>query len=201
MRSSPPDRSRTARRWFLVVVLAALAVLAACHRPSLRDRARSLGGGVVAVGGKLAAVMKPIAPSVDVKAMATGALKQAAHDRIDRAIDRGVDQAADAATPKPRPQPEPTASAGGDRGVPDGASPGPQPAASTPVTVQHTNVAKPTMFVLRWQTRGGKSSCEAYPSQDECNSRCTSMLRASAFSKPDDSTPKGCTCLEQDGGC
>src|SRR5260221_11383319 len=49
-------------RSLLVLVL---ALLAACHPPSLRDRAQAMGEKIGDLGGKVVAVVKPVAPSTD----------------------------------------------------------------------------------------------------------------------------------------
>jgi hypothetical protein len=78
------------------------------------------------------------------------------------------------------------------------------PPAQTPtpdVQVSHVTHAHSTVFVLRGQTYGGQDLCETHSTLDDCNSACTSMLRASSLSKPVDSTPKSCACTELDKGC
>lgn len=169
------------RRPLLLLALVVTLVVAACHRPrprplSLRDRARAL-----------VAAVKPIVVHVDTKAV----LKAAAHRATDRAIDQAADRAARRAErPQPRPDPQPQPDTGG-------VQPDPQP----PVTIDRVDASKPTVFVARWQTRGGKSSCEVHATKDECTRSCTALLQSHAMRKPDDNTPQGCTCLEQDGGC
>ncbi|HEY5934833.1 MAG TPA: hypothetical protein VIU61_09365, partial [Kofleriaceae bacterium] len=151
------------------------------HRPkppSLRERARAL-----------LAIVRPVAVHVDVKTV----LKAAAHKTTDRAIDHAADRADRAARPQPRPQPQPQPQPDTGNVQPD-----PQP---IPIHVDRTDHSKPTVFVARWQTRGGKASCEVYTTKDECTQSCTNLLRAHSMRKPDDNTPQGCTCLEQDGGC
>ena len=145
---------------------------------SIRDRARSL----------LAAI-RPVAVKVDVKTV----LKTAAHAGTDRAIDHAADRAARTEPPRPRPRPEPQ--------QPDQRQPDPEPANPPPVHIDRVDAAKPTVFVMRWQTRGGKASCEVHPNKDDCTRACTALLQSFAMKKPDDSTPQGCVCNEQDGGC
>ena len=170
------------RRPALRILLAVLVViLAACHRPkppSLRDRARAL-----------LAVIRPVAVHVDVKAV----LKTAATKATDRAIDHAADRASRAARPKPRPDPQPQPDTGN-------VQPDPQPN-PVPIHVDHTDHSKPTVFVARWRTRAGKSSCEVFATQDECTRSCTNLLRAHSMRKPDDNTPEGCTCYQEEGGC
>jgi len=170
----------------LAAALAVLVVLvlAACHRPrpvSIRDRARSL-----------LAAMKPIAVKVDIRAV----LKGATHAATDRAIDHAADRAArDANRPRPAPRPEPQPQPDQRPDQPD------QRQDPPPVTIDRVDASKPTVFAMRWQTRGGKASCEVHTNKDDCTRACTALLQSFAMKKPDDSTPQGCTCLEQDGGC
>lgn len=79
--------------------------------------------------------------------------------------------------------------------------PPPARAPAPDVQVTRVNAARPTVFVLRGQTHGGKGFCETHPTQDACNSACSGMLRANALTKPDASTPKSCACTELDKGC
>ncbi len=133
--------------------------------------------------------MKPIAVKVDVKAV----LKGATHAATDRAIDHAADRAArERPRPAPRPEPHPE---------PVDRQPDPQPANPPPVQIDRIDASKPTVFVMRWQTRGGKAACEVHTTKDDCTRACTSLLQAHAMKKPDDSTPQGCVCNEQDGGC
>jgi len=78
----------------------------------------------------------------------------------------------------------------------------PEPTRPEPqVTVHRVDASRPTQFVLRGTTFGGKAFCQAYKTMDECTNSCTAMLRAVAMRKPTDGDTKGCSCLEQDGGC
>jgi len=78
----------------------------------------------------------------------------------------------------------------------------PEPTRPEPqVTVHHVDASRPTQFVLRGTTFGGRAFCRAYTTMDECTNSCTAMLRAVALRKPTDGDTKGCSCLEQDGGC
>jgi hypothetical protein len=163
--------------------VAIVLLLVACQRTrpiSIRDRARSL-----------LAAFRPVAVKVDVKTV----LKSAAHAGTDRAIDHAADRA-DRATrerprPRPRPQPQPD----------DQPGPDPQRTNPPPVQIDRVDASKPTVFVMRWQTRGGKASCEVHTNKDDCTRACTALLQAHAMKKPDNSTPQGCVCNEQDGGC
>ena len=79
--------------------------------------------------------------------------------------------------------------------------PTPEPTRTEPtMKIDRVDASRPTVFVLRGQTHGGQDLCETHSTSDACNSRCTSMLRANAFHKPEPSMPKSCSCLEMDGG-
>lgn len=174
-----------------LLLVIALVLVSACHRPSLRDRARAMGGSFARFGGKVVAAVQPARPqvTVDVRAIAIGAMKQAAHARVDRAIDRA-----------PALTYQKTVRRGADRPAP---APAPAAHREAPpqVTVTRVDAARPTMFVLRGQTHGGKRFCEAYTTNDECVSTCTAKLRTNAFAQPTSTTITSCSCLQQDGGC
>lgn len=150
-------------------LLIVLALATACHRPA-RSPVRRLGDRLVAMSSKLAAIVKPVAANVDVKAVV-----------------------------RDMPRDAPRRVAGEPDDPPPAAAPAPAPAPT--VHVNRVDAARPTVFVLRGQTHGGQALCETHTTSDACNTRCTSMLRANALAKPEPSTPKSCSCLEQDSGC
>ncbi|MDQ3366546.1 MAG: hypothetical protein M3680_14065, partial [Myxococcota bacterium] len=80
-------------------------------------------------------------------------------------------------------------------------SPRPPDPISPTITVDRTDAARPTVFVLRGQTHGGQSFCEAFTTLETCTSACTAKLRPSMLTKPTPASPKGCSCNEQDRGC
>src|SRR5262245_20535090 len=146
-----------------------LALLAACHRPSLKDRAR-------AMGSKIVAVVRPVAP--DAKVLASVAAQQALANQQPITIQKSITRHDEPApAPAPAPDPQPT------------------------VTVHHVDAAKPTQFVMHGTTHGGKAFCKSYPTMDECTNSCTQMLRVTMLRAPEDDDTKSCACLEQDGGC
>ena len=127
----------------------------------------------------------------------------AVRDRVARAVKLDVratvDAKALAATPPPaqrvREEPEPS------RPAPTG-TPAPTPSpAPPPIEIDRVDAARPSVFVLRGQTHGGKEFCEAHATLDACSTSCTAMLRANALQKPAPSSPKHCACTEQDRGC
>jgi hypothetical protein len=201
MRASPAPRRLPAtpprsRSLLAIIAITALVLLGACHRPSLKDRARAMGGGIARVGAKVVALVKPVVPDVDIQALAVASVKQAAHARVDQAVDQAA------------PQPltfQKTYRADGRGRSKRAEAPAPatdRPAQPAPnVTVTRIDASKPTLFVLRGQTHGGKQICEAYPTKDECVTTCTSKLRMNAFSKPTAGSITSCSCLEQDDGC
>jgi hypothetical protein len=163
-----------------------LLAFAACHPPSLRDRAVSLGGKVSALGRQAAKIVAPAAPKihVDVEGLAMGLAKDAVQKRVASAepitFQKSVRRSADAPAPAVRHDEEPA------------------------LQVTHIDASKPDMFVLRGQTHAGKQICEAFTSMDTCTSTCTAKLRVNAFTPPDQIDPnstKDCSCLEQQGGC
>ena len=158
------------------ILLLVLALLAACHRPSLKDQARSLGAGAARVGGKLVAVVKPVTP--DAKVLASVAAQQALANQQPITIQKSITKhEQQAPAPAPAPSPEPT------------------------VIVHRVDAAKPTQFVLHGTTHGGKSFCKSYPTMDECTNSCTQMLRMTMLRKPEDGDMKSCSCTELDNGC
>lgn len=215
-------------RTSLLVVVAALAVTSACARTSWKGSAKAMGSNFAKIGGNVAKTVKPIgkniqvavapiAARVDVKALVgatvrarVGATAGNAIDAI--AIEDGIG-AKDALAAGGSIAGDTLASRepitinkriGGKRrnARADGdAAPAPAPTAEPAITVNRTNAAKPTVFVLRGQTHGGKSFCESYTTYDACTSSCTSMLRANALTKPTATTPTSCSCTELDRGC
>lgn len=161
------------RRSVCVVVLGICALSSACH-PKPPSGVRRLGDRLAAVGQQVAPIVMPVINNLDVKLVA----------RV-RPAPRRVDT-----TPPPAAEPAQQTSVPAQAAAPDPA-----------IHVDRVNAARPTVFVLRGQTHGGQPICETHASSNECNTACTSMLRANAFSKPEPSTPKSCSCLEQDDGC
>ena len=163
-----------------------LLALAACHPPSLRDRAVAFGGKVSALGSQAAKLVAPAAPKlqIDVQGLAVGMAKDAVQRRVASAepitFQKSVRHSADAPAPAVRHDQEPA------------------------LQVTHIDASKPEMFVLHGQTHAGKQICEAFTSMDACTSSCTGKLRVNAFTPPDQIDPsstKDCSCLEQQGGC
>jgi len=176
-------------RTSLLAASALVLVAAACHPPSLRDRAASLGGKFAALGQATVKMVAPAAPKLHINvegvatAMARDQLQQRVASvepiRIDRSVHRNT-APADEAPPPARQDDEPA------------------------IQVTHLDASKPDMFVLRGQTYGGKQICEAYTSMDQCTSTCTAELRVNAFTPRDQIDPsstKDCSCIEQSGGC
>jgi len=158
------------------MILAVVLVLG-CHKPAVRRFSDRLA----AMRDKLVTVVRPAgAPgtvNVDVKTLMSA--------RKARPRDEPHDQPQDQPAPAPSPSPAP--------------APAPVPAPN--VTVTRIDASKPTVFVLRGQTHGGKDFCETHTTIEACNAACTSMLRQNAFTKPDANSPKGCACTELDKGC
>lgn len=170
-----------------LVSILVLAIVAACG-PSLKDRARSLGSNVASLGSRVAKVVTPkTTVSVDVKAVAVAVAKDRAHHAVATRV-AGQEPITFRKTVG-RTQPQPVEQ-----------PPVEQPPTVQPtVTVDRVDASRPTKFVLRSQTAGGKSQCEAYDTMESCTASCTSMQRPQMF---DATAPKvTCSCMEQDGGC
>ena len=160
--------------------LAILVVVCGCHRPARKRWSDQLAS----VGSRLVAVVKSGAVKVD----ANAAIKAAAQTPPPPAAQRVRED-------EPPPQQHQT---------PPPAQHTPPPAQQTAppdIKVTRVDASRPTIFVLRGQTHGGKSFCEQHATQEACTSACTAMLRQNMFSKPTPTSPKGCSCNEEDRGC
>ncbi|HEU0034233.1 MAG TPA: hypothetical protein VFQ53_26595 [Kofleriaceae bacterium] len=160
------------------VLFAFLFAITACHRPSLT---RSFGR----LGGRVAVVVKPIAPrlhvQVDGRAVASTAMRQTGHGQIAAIVDGQPVQIQRHHTVAPVDEAPPVTE---------------QPAPTTIVT--HRTTAPKPVPVLHLQTRSGKHTCTAYESMEQCTAECTNTLRMSAMST-DPNAPQSCNCIETAG--
>lgn len=170
-----------------LVVVSLLAAVAACHPPSLRSRAKSLGAGVVSLGAKTVAIVKPLAPTVqvdaNVQAVATDMLRAKVEQRV--------------AAQEPIVLTKSVRSSNANR------APEQQAPADVPVTIHRTQ-APPSVFVLHGTTFGGRAVCEQFTAMDACTASCTDRLRINAMNPKAAADPNGtqsCSCVELDRGC
>ncbi|HEY5936921.1 MAG TPA: hypothetical protein VIU61_19865 [Kofleriaceae bacterium] len=172
-----------------ILSILVLAIVVGCG-PSLKDRARSLGSNVASLGSRVAKVVTPKTPtvSVDVKAVVVAVAKDRAHHAVATRV-AGQEPITFRKTVRRTPTEQPSVQP----------QPVDQPTVQPTVTVDRVDASRPTKFVLRSQTAGGKSQCEAYDTMESCTASCTSMQRPQMF---DAKAPKvTCSCMEQDGGC
>ncbi len=170
-----------------------IALLAACHPPSLRDRAKTTGARFGDLGVKIVAVVKPITPSTAqltaiATDQATAQLASAGAQQGALSFHKNVDLSG-GDSPAPAAQ-------GGDSVPPVANGGGDSPA---PMPVVTRTQAPSTIFALRARTRDGRNSCTVYKSKDECVSSCTNMLRLDSM-KTDRGALQSCSCLEEDPG-
>ena len=157
-------------------VLLAVVLVLGCHKPA----ARRFSDRLAAMRDKLVTIVKPAGSpgtvNVDLKTLMS-TRKAPPRDE-----------------PRNEPRDEP-------HDQPPAPAPTPSPAPAPNVNVTRVDASRPTVFVLRGQTHGGKDFCETHTTIEACNAACTSMLRQNAFTKPDANSPKGCACTELDKGC
>ena len=172
------------------LVVSLLVAATACQPPSLRSRAKAFGAGMANLGAKTVAIVKPLAPKVeinaDMQALATDTLRAKAEQRI-AAQEPIVITKSVRASRDDRAQPSQPAQRQGD----------------IPVTITRTQ-APPTVFVLRGTTFGGRAVCEQFTAMAECTASCTDRLKLHAMtpraSVPSNGT-QSCSCMELDSGC
>jgi hypothetical protein len=175
------------RRSLLVLLL-----VAACHPPSLRDRARDMSAKLGDLGAKVVVAVKPVAPSTDqLQAMATDAataqLASAVAGQGTISLNQQVHLGGEG-TAEPAPQTaEPAA-----RPSTSGSS------TSVPMTIHRTQ-APADIFAAHMATRGGARSCAVYTSQDECVKTCTDRLKANMM-RTDQNALQSCTCMQEAPG-
>lgn len=161
-----------------IAVIAVVASLAACHPPSLADRARAAGGKLAAAGAGLVHVAVKVDASIDpeTKAMLVDAARSAARAKVEAVVATGepIELHHTVSTPAT------TTPAPVDRGPP-------------PVTTQikHTTVASPGA-ALHYQTASGGSACEQHKTMADCDRACTAMLRANMLQR---GGGHSCSCL------
>ncbi len=155
-------------------VLVVLALVAACHPPTLRERAVQLGGKISALGHATVRIVAPVVPPIDAQAVANVAVS-----------------AAVAQLPVPQPQPIEvhhsvvrTATA--------------EPAAAPVMTVQRVDAAPRTFFGMRYTKTGGGEACQRFDTIDACNSACTSLSQQRGMRGEPNAS---CSCLEDAPGC
>jgi hypothetical protein len=156
-----------------------IAVLAACHPPSLSDRAHQLASKAVALGSKTVAVVGPHVSVVldspagqvikdHARAAAVDQIRQRTGVDIDQPIAihaAVVHEQSVAVAPDPEPAPV--------------SAPAPMPA----MTVTRVVVAPHAFFGLQHA-----GHCTRYETLDSCNRACTALHSS-------------CSCLEEAPGC
>lgn len=178
------------KRPHAAVLLVVCLLVLGCRPPSLRDRARQLGSKASTLGSRVVAVVRPVAPKVDVRAVAGDLAKQAVADQLakqgpitfTKRIGGDRDRTADdddrrEPLPAPAPAERPT---------------------FEPTVTKTVHQAPPPSFVLRGQTIGGKRICTTFSSLDECNADCTRQIRQTsqlALTK-DPNLTQSCVCTE-----
>ena len=173
-----------------IVVVSLLVALTACQPPSLRSRAKALGSGMANLGAKTVAIVKPLAPTVqieaDVQALVADTVRAKTEQRIAAQEPIVIDKSIRPSRSEGR-RPEPQQQAPAD----------------VPVTIHRTQVP-PSVFVLRGTTFGGRAVCEQFAAMAECTASCTDRLKLHAMT-PRASVPSGgmqsCSCLQLDRGC
>jgi hypothetical protein len=170
-----------------------LLLAAACHPPSLRDRAHDLGSKMAAVGDKVVGVVTPIAPATPstdaLQTLATDAAKAKVADTLAAQGPLSFHKSVDLSSNEAPADNHPSSSGG---------SP------STSVTVHRTQ-APADIFALRATTAGGVTSCKVYASQDECTSSCTSMMKQASWASldtkhRDPNLVQSCNCMQEAPG-
>ncbi len=128
-------------------IVVAAVMVAACHPPSLRERAAQLGGRFAALGHATVRVVVPVAPRIDV-----------------------VAPQVIAAMPAPQPiELHRTV-------IHESSAPVQTAAAPEPVmTVNRVDTAPRTFFGMRFTKAGGGDACQRFDTLDACNSACTSL--------------------------
>ena len=179
-----------------LAAIALVAVLAACHPPTLRSQARLLGHRFVATGQGIAHLAGRVSVTIDprVKVAAT------------QVAVASVAQAA-AEPPIVVQQPvahEPVAQGDtvqNDSGDGDGDGDGEAPVADSPpaaqpapaITVHRVDASRPTTFRMNYRNSSGTWTCSSYSTMDECTRTCTSMAQQAGMSHGQD--PQ-CNCVE-----
>jgi hypothetical protein len=157
--------------------LVALALVAACHPPSLRERAQQLGGKLVAVGQT---AVRVVAPHIDVHVVTNLAL--------DAAMREGI-----AAMPAPEPI-ELHRTVIHHSSAPIQTAEAPAPA----IEVHHIDAAPRTFFGMRYRRVGGGDACDRFETIDACNRACTSLSQQRGMRGEANAN---CSCLEDAPGC
>jgi hypothetical protein len=166
-----------------VVVLAA-----ACHPPTLQDRARQAGAKVSAAGHRIANVVVRANVSVDpaVKAQLTDLAVAAATAQAQTAVARASAGGQGAAS-DPQPVAQASSSSSSATTV---AVRNPDP---VPMTVHRVDAAPPATFAAHYKTASGAWTCAAHPTMADCIASCTAMMRTVANTRGAD--PQ-CNCVE-----
>ncbi|MGE5185071.1 MAG: hypothetical protein ACM31C_23545 [Acidobacteriota bacterium] len=161
-------------------VLVAAVLVAACHPPSLRERAAQLGGRFAALGHATVRVVAPVAPRIDVHVIANAAVQAAAPQVL-------------AAMPAPQPiELHRTVIHHSSAPVQTAAAPEPV------MTVNRVDAAPPTFFGMRYAKAGGGDACQRFDTLDACNSACTSLSQQRGMRGEPNAN---CSCLEDAPGC
>jgi len=158
--------------------IAVFVLTAACHQPSLKDRAIGLGNKIVATARRIDASISP-----EAKAQLQAVAITVATAKANQIIAAHV-QAAPAPMPPPMAEPD----------APD--EPAPQPA-MVPATVEvhEQRTAPASTFAARYKGANGWT-CTAYSTMAACQSSCMAIARQAAAARGD----AQCSCLE-DSAC
>lgn len=177
-----------------LAALSLVAVLAACHPPTLRSQARLLGHRFVATGQGIAHLAGRVDAKIDPRAKVV----------VTQVAVASIAQAA-AAHPVPVQQPVaqtdpvPDDSAQDDSGAPADEAPvadtrpAAQPAPAPAMTVHRVDASRPTTFRMNYRNSSGAWTCSSYSTMDECTRTCTSMAQQAGMTHGQD--PQ-CNCVE-----
>ena len=172
-----------------LAAIALVAVLAACHPPTLRSQARLLGHRFVATGQGIAHLAGRVNATIDPRAKVV--VTQVAVASIAQAA-----QPPAAAQPQPVPDDStPDDSVQDDSAAPASGAPvaDTQPATMPAMTVHRVDAAPPATFRLNYRNSSGTWTCSSYPTMDQCTRACTAMGQQAGMSHGQD--PQ-CNCVE-----
>ncbi len=163
-------------------ILVAAVMVAACHPPTLRERAAQLGGRFAALGHATVRIVAPVAPTIDARVVANAAILAAAPQVL-------------AAMPAPQPiELRRTVVHQSSAPVQTAAAPAPEPV----MTVTRVDAAPRTFFGMRYTKSGGGDACQRFETIDACNQACTSLSQQRGMRGEPNAN---CSCLEDAPGC
>ena len=177
-----------------LAAMAVVAVLAACHPPTLRSQARLLGHRFVATGQGIAHLAGRVSVKIDprVKVAATQvAVASVAQAAAEHPI---VVQEPVAQEPVGQDDSARDDSGDGDADAPVAdAPPAAAPAPAPAMTVHRVDAAPPATFRMNYRTSSGAWTCSSYSTMDECTRTCTSMEQQASMGH---GVNPQCNCVE-----